>query len=74
MFKKKKEIFKFFLKNQFNRIIFFCYLIPYIIMSISDEERALGIDLGTTYSYVPVWKKEKVDVISNKLGNRILLQ
>ena len=43
-------------------------------MSISDEERALGIDLGTTYSYVPGWKKEKVDVISNKLGNRILLQ
>ena len=41
-------------------------------MSITDEEPALGIDLGTTYSCVAVWKNGKAEVIPNQeTGNRI---
>ena len=52
----------------FYLFFFFCSIL--LAKMGKGEGPAIGIDLGTCYSCVAIWHRNRVEIIPNDLGNR----
>ena len=41
-------------------------------MAGEEEDSAIGIDLGMTYSCIVVWQHDRVEILTNEQGNKMM--